>query len=214
MKPVALIARKIRSALSRITTWCRTCFAALVTLLVPTKTGLWRKIAFAGRPPWDERNKIIAGFIPAGSSVLDIGCGAQTLKQHLPPGCKYQPADLVKSSPHVILCDLNQGLYPDIREKFDYVVCSGVFEYVRRPEEFLRKIPVFGRSVLMSYCPLYPGDSKLQRLGNGYGWINHFKKEELEALYDQMGLNWRVLHSDKQKYLIYLVTYGNKSGQA
>jgi 2-polyprenyl-3-methyl-5-hydroxy-6-metoxy-1,4-benzoquinol methylase len=141
-----LIFRKIRSAKSRIIDWCRTCARAFVTLMVRTKVRQWRRVAFAGRPSWDERNKIIAGFIPAGSSVLDIGCGAQTLKQHLPPGCKYQPCDIIKSSPEVIFCDLNGGIYPETRERFDYVVCSGVFEYVRRPQEFLNKIPLMGAS--------------------------------------------------------------------
>jgi SAM-dependent methyltransferase len=193
------------STIRRIVDECRKYGSACMTLVVRTRVRQWRKVAFAGTPSWDDRNQIMAGFVPAGSSVLDVGCGAQTLKKHLPPGCKYQPSDIVKSSPEVILCDLNAGVYPDTREYFDYVVCSGVFEYVRKPREFLQKIPRYGRIVLMSYNPLNPGGSKLDRLGNGWGWVNHFSREELENLLDEMGLIWHNIHTDKLAYIIYSI---------
>ena len=177
--------------------------AAGGTLLVRTKVRQWQRVAAAGTPPWDERNKTIVEFIPAGSSVLDIGCGAQTLRQHLKPGCRYQPCDVVKSSPDVILCDFNAGKFPDIKQSFDYVVCSGVFEYIRRPEEFLEQVSGYGRAVILTYNPLPPGGSKLARLGNQLGWVNHFKKTELEALFDGKRLKWTLLHTDKQGCVIY-----------
>ena len=40
--------------------------AAGVTLLVRTKVRQWQRVAAAGTPPWDERNKTIVEFIPAG----------------------------------------------------------------------------------------------------------------------------------------------------
>jgi hypothetical protein len=207
MRLLKRIINKIRSIKNVVFNWCRICAAACVTLVVRTHVRRWRKVAFAGTPSasWDERNKIIAGFIPAGSAVLDIGCGAQPLKRHLAAGCRYQPCDVIKSTPEVIFCDLNRGIYPDVKERFDYVVCGGVFEYVRKPEEFLKKIPTLGNTTLMSYCPLYPGDSKLKRLGNGWGWVNHFKREELENLFTEMGLKWSVLHIDRLQYLIYSI---------
>ncbi len=180
--------------------------AALVTLLVPTKKRLWQKVAAAGPPAWDERNKIIAGFIPPGSSVLDVGCGAQTLKQYLKPGCRYQPCDVVKSTPDVIFCDFNAGIYPPVGEPYDYVVCSGVFEYIRKPEEFLGRVPLLGHATIMSYNLLPPGGSKLARLANGYGWLNHFTLEELENLFKHIGLDWTTLADDeKLGYTIFLL---------
>jgi hypothetical protein len=184
------------------------CGLACMTLVRRTNTPVWEKVAFAGKPSWDDRNAIIAGFIPAGSSVLDVGCGAQTLKQHLSPGCKYQPADIIKSTPDVIFCDMNAGIYPQTDKMFDFVVCSGLFEYMRKPEEFLARIPRMGRTVIMSYCPLFEGGSKLERLGNGYGWVNHYKKDELEALFTAMELQWSILHTDKQNYIIYSLQAG------
>ena len=207
--------KKLRSAKNRILGllrrfqgWCRMCGLACMTLVRRTNTPVWEKVAFAGKPSWDDRNAIIAGFIPAGSSVLDVGCGAQTLKQHLSPGCKYQPADIIKSTPDVIFCDMNAGIYPQTDKMFDFVVCSGLFEYMRKPEEFLARIPRMGRTVIMSYCPLFEGGSKLERLGNGYGWVNHYKKDELEALFTAMELQWSILHTDKQNYIIYSLQAG------
>ena len=205
------IIKRVHSEKSRLFSWLRLCIAACETLLVRPHVRRWQKVAHAGRPSWDERNEIIAGFIPAGSSVLDVGCGAQTLKQYLKPSCKYQPCDVVKSSPDVIFCDFNAGIYPEIKEHFDYVVCSGVLEYIRKPEEFLRRIPPMGHYVIVSYNPLLPGGSKLARLGNGWGWVNHFTKAELQKLFDEIGLNWtELLNHDKLGYAIYCLTLKNK----
>lgn len=203
------IVRRLRHEKNKVADRLKVYRAAATTLIVPTNKELWKKVAESGPPSWDERNKIIAGFIPAGSSVLDVGCGAQTLKQYLKPGCRYQPCDVIKSTPEVIFCDFNAGVYPEVKDHYDYVVCSGVFEYIRQPEEFLRRIPSLGRYTLMSYNPLLPGGSKLARLSNGYGWLNHFTSHELEALFAGVGLNWTILEPhDKLGYILYKLNTG------
>jgi SAM-dependent methyltransferase len=169
-------------------------------MVLRTNTRRWKKVAFAGRPSWDGRNAIIASFIPAGSSVLDIGCGSQTLREHLSSGCKYQPSDIIKSSPDVIFCDLNAGIYPDTKELFDYVVCSGVFEYIRNPKEFFKRIPRLGHAVIISYNPHAPGGSKFSRLA--HNWLNHFTKDDLLSLFSEMGLEWTVLHTSERGEII------------
>ena len=82
------------------------------------------------RPRWDERNRMIAAYVPPGSSVLDLGAGAQTLAAHLPPGCAYQACDVVPG-PGVVLCDLDAGRWPALDRRYDVAVCSGVLEYLR-----------------------------------------------------------------------------------
>jgi hypothetical protein len=181
----------------------RTLVKAAVTLVRRNDISLWHKVAHSGPPTWDQRNEIIGKLVPAGSSVLDVGCGAQTLKRYLPADCKYQPSDLIKSSPEVIVCDMNSGLYPETGVYYDYVICSGVLEYMRDPEDFLRRIPKLGRTVILTYNPLADDGSKIERLGNGWGWVNHFKRAELEELFARMGLKWSVQHVDKLQYVIY-----------
>src|SRR4051812_22017601 len=81
-------------------------------------------------PRWDERNRILAAYIPPGSAVVDLGSGAQTLREPLPAGCSYQPCDLVPGPAPVIPCDLESGRWPVLPRRYDVAVCSGVLEYM------------------------------------------------------------------------------------
>ena len=162
--------------------------------MVGTNVRRWRKVAQQPIPPWDERNQFIASLIPPGSSVLDIGSGGQSLKRHLKPGCKYQPCDLVKSSPDVILCNFNDGLFPNVEEHFDYVVCSGILEYIRDPVRFLDAATSYGNVVILSYHPFVQGSSKLSRLD--HDWINHMTSEELNGVFCQVVAKQDVLRNE------------------
>jgi hypothetical protein len=150
----------------------------------------WRKVAQQPTPLWDERNQFIANLIPAGSSVLDIGSGGQSIKRHLKPGCHYQPCDLVKSTPDVILCDFNAGRFPEISRQYDYVVCSGVMEYIRNPLPFLEAVTSYGSSVIISYHPYEPGSPKWKRLA--VNWITHISQAKLEGMFSQVA-KWKRL---------------------
>ena len=194
---IRVVPKVVRTAVK----FCLAALKAVETLAVRTHKARWQKVSLDPHPHWDARNCIISDLIPAGSSVLDVGSGAQTLRRHLKPGCKYQPCDVVKSSPDVILCDFNAGVYPDIQGNFDYVVCSGVLEYIRNPNEFLKQTSSYGDSMILSYCPLVPKQGKLHRLS--VNWINHFTKAEVERTFEQAGLNWRVLHTMEEDQTIY-----------
>jgi hypothetical protein len=181
----------LRTIASTFAAKCRAFSAILTTLAVRTHRGRWAETAVAGRPPWDSRNEKIASFIPAGSSVIDLGCGAQTLKRHLSSECEYQPCDLVKSSADVILCDFNAGLYPKVGKRFTHVVCSGVLEYVRNHRRFLKERSSLGENLIVSYNLRLPEDSKLQRMSNN--WVNHFSRSELEEIFRDAGLSAECL---------------------
>src|SRR5579871_1575291 len=56
---------------------------------------------------WDARAAMAADWIPAGVSVLDVGCGAMALGGLLKPGCLYSPADVVERRPGAFVADLN-----------------------------------------------------------------------------------------------------------
>ncbi len=188
------LAKKIKNQTWKIRDQSRLLFKAASTVMVKTNVRRWREVSKNPRPHWDGRNEIIAKLIPAGASVLDLGCGPQTLRRHLDPRCKYQPCDVIQSTPDVIFCDFNSGIYPAVKEEYDYVICSGVFEYIRNPLEFLKKNVLLGKTMILSYNPLFqmPGDSKIRRLN--CDWINHFTKPEVEALFDEAGLGWSILN--------------------
>ncbi len=163
---------------------------ALIVSCTQTDKSRWRKVA-TKVPPWDERNQMIAALIPANSAVVDLGCGARTLKARLKPGCVYQPCDVVQSAPEVLLCDFNAGLYPALTRDYDYVVCSGVLEYMRDPMDFLTRISRYGSKILLSYNPAQDGETKISRLGKG--WLNHMSQAEVEQLFRQAGLAYEVV---------------------
>ncbi len=180
------IARAVRGALQSLWLPVR----AVIVSYTPTDKRRWRKVA-TEVPPWDERNAMIAKLIPPNSSVVDLGCGAMTLKARLAPGCVYQPCDVVQSAPEVLLCDFNAGLYPALTRHYDYVICSGVLEYMRDPMDFLTRISKFGSKILLSYNPLQNGETKLTRLAKG--WLSHLSQPELEQLFRKAGLAFTVV---------------------
>src|SRR5262245_56880588 len=149
----------------------------------------WREVRVS-EPPWDERNQIIAKLIPDNTSVLDIGSGAQTLRKYLASGVRYQPCDLIAGD-GVLFCDFNSGIYPDIQQPFDFVICSGSMEYARRPEDFIERVSGFGKTLILSYISRSDKESKWSRLRAG--WLNHLTEQELEALFFRKGLQWSIL---------------------
>jgi|GEM_PF-902840 len=200
IRPVMSLLRRSRAAVRRIDArqGIQRSTRALRTVLLKNDVGRWRQVA-KKTPGWDDRTKIIASFIPGRSSVLDLGAGAQTLKRYLKPGCEYQPCDIVKSSADVLLCDFNSGLYPAVKKRYDFVVCSGVFEYMRHPQEFLATISTLGEELLMSYAPRRDGESKIARLGEG--WNNHITASEFEGLLGTCGLTWTIVGQWNQHML-------------
>jgi hypothetical protein len=180
---------------------CRNVLAALTTLVVRTNVRRWQKAAREKEPSWDERNRIIATLIPEASSVVDLGAGAQTLKRYLKSGCEYQPCDIVKSSPDIIVCDFNSGIYPSLSRRYDYVVCSGVFEYMRHPSQFLSNIRQYGKRIILSYNAAGPAIATFYRLANG--WVNHLTSQQLEALFSTSGLDWKLICRQNNSETIY-----------
>lgn len=132
-------------------------------------------------PRWDDRTRLVAAFIPAGSSVLDLGSGAQTLRAHLPPGGSYQPCDIVPG-PDVVLCDLDNGVWPHLATRFDVAVCAGVLEYMGDVASVLSRLPEVCDRALVTYADRKHG----QRLGTrtAQGWVSHLTLAELMRAVD------------------------------
>jgi hypothetical protein len=160
-----------------------------------------------------ERNRLIAGFIPGGSTVLDLGAGIQQLRRFLPRDCEYQPCDL-DGGPDVLVCDFNAGRYPPVTHRYDVLVVSGLLEFLRDPEAFLAKLPALGDMVLLSYRVRPPGAALRGRLASGY--MSHLTTADLETMFDRLGYRsecvgvWKY-QSGSQSHLqpIYRVALGS-----
>lgn len=97
--------------------------------------------------------QIAAQFIPAGSRVFDVGCGAMTLEKFLPEQSLYQPCDVVARDARTVVCDLNQDELPETHvSNSDIITLLGVIEYLYHPEKILQQIARLDKTVLVSYC--------------------------------------------------------------
>lgn len=132
-------------------------------------------------PAWDARAAVAANLIPAGTRVLDIGCGAMALERYLPYACTYQPSDIVARDARTVVADLNAGGPPlEAVGRADLIVMLGVWEYIYKPEALFAAFAATGKPILCSYCDatLTPDAARRRSLG----WVNDFKLPELLAL--------------------------------
>ncbi len=180
--------KMIKSSIKSYMNWIMDIYNNFKKLLKRNDISRWKNVENETYK-WDERNIMIASFIPEGLSVLDIGAGAQTLKRHL-KGNKYVPCDIVQH-PDTLYCDLNNNIFPKIIEKFDYVICSGVIEYLINSYEVVQKLPDFGRNIIISYAHFYEGHKKEDRLASG--WKNHFTKKQIEEIFRKAKISWEIL---------------------
>ncbi len=104
---------------------------------------------------------VVAGMIPPGSRVLDLGCGPGDLLAELIDrrGCRGQGVEVSTEAFHacvargipVVQADLDQGL-PDFEDgAFDVVVLSQTLQAVRRPVPLLREMMRVGRVGVVSF---------------------------------------------------------------
>src|SRR6188508_657981 len=71
---------------------------------------------------WYERLELVGTLIPRGASVLDLGAGAQGLRE-LVSG-PYTPADLFLRTHDTLHFSMDEDIYP--KGRWDVVVMSGV----------------------------------------------------------------------------------------
>lgn len=93
---------------------------------------------------------VIAGLIPAGCSVLDLGTGSGALGRHLSEqqacavdGVTLNEAEAELARPHyrrIEVADLELAPLADLfrGEAYDCIVCADVLEHLRQPERVLR----------------------------------------------------------------------------
>jgi len=113
---------------------------------------------------WNHRASRAAVLIREDSrGVLDVGCGQPMhLRQHLPRGATYFPADLVQWTNDTLLCDLNAGQYPLMKQPVDTVVALGILEYVDDYKQFFCQTRKYRSEVIIftSVVPYLPGKER------------------------------------------------------
>lgn len=141
---------------------------------------------------WDARAAMAAAWIPDGSRVLDVGCGAMALGGLLPPDCSYFPADVVERRRGCFTVDLNRGEFPP--GAYDWVTFLGVLEYVHDVEAALARARAAAPNLLVTYCTYASGDVVLRR---GMGWVNDLSRDGFQTTLAAAG--WRIERSAQVK---------------
>ena len=132
---------------------------------------------------WAERARVAADLVPAGSRLLDIGCGAMDLERFLDASVTYVPADIVMHDDRTLLCDLNAGELP--QTPADVISLLGVVEYVHNVPALFAALRGTGAKVIVSYNPVELADPGCDRRAEG--WFNDFTSSQLCAMAAEAG---------------------------
>jgi methionine biosynthesis protein MetW len=105
--------------------------------------------------------RIVAGLVPAGARVLDLGCGDGELLEHLKIEKGVQGRGIERSEAGVLACvrrglsvrqgNLQEGLadYPD--KNFDVVILSQTLQFLNDPMMVLGEMLRVGRLAVVSF---------------------------------------------------------------
>jgi len=138
---------------------------------------------------WPERAKRAAALLegitlPAGSSLLDLGCGNQTVRAMLPASIDYRPFDRIQRTPDTTVLDLAVDL-PE--SGGDAITILGVLEYLPDPRRVLQWAAQNCRHLILSYNDCRdPGRRARQH------WQSQLGLEDIEHTVLQAG---GVMHS-------------------
>ena len=128
---------------------------------------------------WDERSKLLSKRVETGNSVVDIGAGMQVLRDALPPGCTYTPVDVARRTPDTVVWDINsEDPFPEVWG--DWVVISGVLEYVLDTDRFLDWVSATFPRCALSYVPAQ-GRYRTRRSRRARRWVNDLTAAQLDA---------------------------------
>lgn len=128
---------------------------------------------------WNYRARWAARLIRPGSRVLDLGCGTMALRDFLPEGCTYVPADIVKRSEDTHLIELNRGVWPDVTA--DVVVALGLLEYVFDVRAFMAGARRCGAELIFSYSLHAKAGAANTEARLRMGWLSDFSLSEILA---------------------------------
>lgn len=136
-------------------------------------------------PSWTDRNKIIASNILPNSNILDLGCGHKDLLNYITPKT-YLGIDYNDVADLSINFNLDFTL-PD--ENWDYIVCSGLLEYLNDIPKFLLTIKHHAKRYIISY---WSKNSELRSPNNLPEFTMMNFEEEINRNFQILSkLNWK-----------------------
>ena len=147
-----------------------------------------------------------------GKKVLDIGCGpgwyALALAQKRPDlvlGIDISPAMIKAAVEKTKACGLDSPcrfenadfMFKEFKDKFDYIIAAGVFDYIEDPRQFLSKARgLLGGSAIFSFPVKWTLLTPLRML-----WLAikkcpnfYYSKSEIKKLLEAGGFKIKAIH--------------------
>ena len=97
---------------------------------------------------WSKRNSRIASLLEDNKTVLDLGCGYKNLLDHYTP-YNYLGVDWFDYAD--IVLNLYEDFHLQIPNGWDYVISSGVMEYLDNIEDYLKKVNGLGKTYIFTW---------------------------------------------------------------
>jgi glycosyltransferase involved in cell wall biosynthesis len=153
---------------------------------------------------WPERAQAAAALIGrlglgAGASVIDMGCGHQTLQGLISPSIRYVPVDRIARTPEVTVIDFNERL-----PEGGYTVATllGVIEYFAQPERLLGWAAKHCQHLVLSY-----NDCSNPARRERQHWKSTLGFQELETTLTRLGGRVTERHDLGRAELIYSISF-------
>ncbi len=134
----------------------------------------------------EVRAALASTFVPGGCRLLDLGAGLMAIALRLKVGSAYTPVDLVRYAKATVLCDLNDGRFPD--GEWDCALALELFGYIHDVPAILARIRAASARLVCTYRCFEAGDDLTARRVRGY--FNDFDREAIEAMLVAAG--WRI----------------------
>ncbi|MCF6294163.1 MAG: hypothetical protein L3J25_00565 [Flavobacteriaceae bacterium] len=146
---------------------------------------------------WDERTQLLANQISPNSSVFEFGAARLVLEDMLPEGCQYLHSDIVKRNEDTLVIDLNKEL-PNLPQ-VDYIVFSGVLEYIFEVKDLLAHLSQFTNHFVFSYAVTNTFPDKGNRRFNG--WVSDLSEVDICTIAEDLQWESSIVGTWKKQTL-------------
>jgi hypothetical protein len=146
---------------------------------------------------WDERTQLLAKQITPQSKVFEFGAAKLALRTMLPEGCTYLHSDIVKRAEDTLVIDLNKE-FPNL-ESVDYIVFSGVLEYIFEVKELFIHLSQFTNHFVFSYAVTNAFPEKSNR--RLHGWVSDLSEADIITIAEEMKWKQNIVSTWKKQTL-------------
>ncbi len=163
--------------------------------------------------------KEIAAQIPENATILDIGAGPCTLQRYLKKSCIYEAWDTNKyfvqgsKKNNINIKDINALEYEIPKNKYEYIIISGVLHHIHPQEETLveKSIIAAKKTVIV----VEPFANPKQETRKFYRWLRELRRktflERWIGEYDGRNNPENIIIKTEQQLLLFLDSLGKNT---